>query len=194
MAAGKKKYRVLVAGSGDKIFDFIAEMLPRSGYEPVLRAMDAGQVRRMMLDAPTDLVIVNTPLPDEFGVELALDLAEGTTGVLLMVKSEVYDQVCDKVEDSGVFTIAKPMTRQSFYGAVKLLTAMTARLTKMEKQNRTLQEKMADIRVVNRAKWLLIQRLCMTEEDAHRFIEKQAMDTRLPRREVAENIIRTYGL
>lgn len=194
MAAGKKKYRVLVAGSGDKIFDFIAEMLPRSDYEPALRATDAGQVRRMMLDAPTDLVIINTPLPDEFGVELALDLAEGTTGVLLLVKSEVYDQVCDKVEDSGVFTIGKPMTRQSFYSAVKLLTAMTARLTRMEKQNRTLQEKMADIRVVNRAKWLLIQRHRMTEEDAHYFIEKQAMDTRLSRREVAENIIRTYDL
>ncbi len=194
MAAGKKKYRVLVAGSGDKIFDFIAEMLPRSAYEPALRATDAGQVRRMMLDAPTDLVIINTPLPDEFGVELALDLAEGTTGVLLLVKNEVYDQVCDKVEDSGVLTLGKPMTRQSFYGAVKLLTAMTARLTKMEKQNRTLQEKMADIRTVNRAKWLLIQRHRMTEEDAHYFIEKQAMDTRLSRREVAENIIRTYDL
>ena len=51
---------------------------------------------------------------------------------------------------------------------------------------------MEDIRVVNRAKWLLIEHLSMTEQDAHYYIEKQAMDTRLSRREVAEHIIRTY--
>lgn len=194
MAMAKRKYRVLVAGSGDKIFDYISEMLPRTGYESVLRAGDAGEVRRMLLDSPVDIVIINTPLSDDFGVELALDLAEGATGVLLLVKNELYDQVCDKVEDSGVLTLGKPMTRQGFYSAVKLLTAMTARLSKMEKVNRTLQEKMADIRVVNRAKWLLIEHHHMKEQDAHYFIEKQAMDTRLSRREVAENIIRTYDL
>lgn len=194
MAMAKRKYRVLVAGSGDKIFDYISEMLPRTGYESVLRAGDAGEVRRMLLDSPVDIVIINTPLSDDFGVELALDLAEGATGVMLLVKNELYDQICYKVEDSGVLTLGKPMSRQGFYSAVKLLTAMTARLSKMEKANRTLQEKMADIRVVNRAKWLLIEHHHMKEQDAHYFIEKQAMDTRLSRREVAENIIRTYDL
>lgn len=194
MATGKRKYRVLVAGSGDKIHDYIAEMLPKSSFDPILRAGDAGEVRRMLLDTSVDIVVINTPLTDEFGVELALDLAESPMGVMLLVKNELYDQVCYKVEDSGVLTVGKPMTRQGFYSAVKLLSAVSARLSKMEKQNRTLQEKMADIRVVNRAKWLLIEHHHMTEENAHYFIEKQAMDTRMSRREVAENIIRTYDL
>lgn len=194
MATGKMKYRVLVVGSGDKIFDYISDMLPKSGYEPLMRANDAGEARRLLLDTPADIVIINTPLTDEFGTELALDLAESPMGVMLLVKSELYDQVCYKVEDSGVLTLAKPMTRQGFYSAVKLLSALSARLAKMEKKNRSLQEKMADIRVVNRAKWLLIERHRMTEEDAHYFIEKQAMDMRLSRREVAENIIRSYDL
>ena len=55
-----------------------------------------------------------------------------------------------------------------------------------------MQEKMTDIRTINRAKWLLIENLNMSENDAHRYIEKQAMDTRSTRREVAEGIIRTY--
>lgn len=62
----------------------------------------------------------------------------------------------------------------------------------MEMKNRSLREKMEDIRMVNRAKWLLIENLNMTEKDAHHYIEKQAMDTRFTRREVAENIVRTY--
>ena len=51
---------------------------------------------------------------------------------------------------------------------------------------------MTDIRTINRAKWLLIEQLRMTESEAHYYIERQAMDTRLSRREVAENIIRSY--
>lgn len=192
MATEKRKYRVLVADSGDKIYDYISQSLPRSDYDPILRAGDAGETRRMLLNAPVDIVIINTPLKDDFGTELALDLADGSAGVLLLVKNELYDQICYKVEDSGVLTLGKPTSRQGFYSAVKLLTAMTARLSKLEKANHTLQEKMADIRVVNRAKWLLIEHHHMKEQDAHYFIEKQAMDTRLSRREVAENIIRSY--
>lgn len=192
MATEKRKYRVLVADSGDKIYDYISQSLPRSDYDPILRAGDAGEARRMLLNAPVDIVIINTPLKDDFGTELALDLADGSAGVLLLVKNELYDQICYKVEDSGVLTLGKPTSRQGFYSAVKLLTATTARLSKLEKANHTLQEKMADIRVVNRAKWLLIEHHHMKEQDAHYFIEKQAMDTRLSRREVAENIIRSY--
>lgn len=192
MATEKRKYRVLVADSGDKIYDYISQSLPRSDYDPILRAGDAGEARRMLLNAPVDIVIINTPLKDDFGTELALDLADGSAGALLLVKNELYDQICYKVEDSGVLTLGKPTSRQGFYSAVKLLTAMTARLSKLEKANHTLQEKMADIRVVNRAKWLLIEHHHMKEQDAHYFIEKQAMDTRLSRREVAENIIRSY--
>lgn len=62
----------------------------------------------------------------------------------------------------------------------------------MDRRNRALQEKMTDIRTINRAKWLLIEQLRMTESEAHYYIERQAMDTRLSRREVAENIIRSY--
>lgn len=89
-------------------------------------------------------------------------------------------------------TLGKPSSRQAVFAAIKLLAAMSTKLEKMEKKNHTLMEKMADIRTVNRAKWLLIENVNMTEKDAHYYIEKQAMDMRLSRKEVAQNIIRTY--
>ena len=192
MATEKMKYRVLVASASDKIHDYIAELLPHNEYEPILRVYNASEARRALLSAPVDVVIINTPLPDEFGVELALDFADSAMGILLLVKNEVYDQICYKVEVSGVLTLGKPNTKQTVYSSVRLATAMSVRLARMEKKNKTLQEKMADIRTVNRAKWLLIENLNMVEKDAHYYIEKQAMDTRLSRKEVAESIIRTY--
>ena len=60
-------------------------------------------------------------------------------------------------------------------------------------KTKKLQEKMQDIKIINQAKIILIQKLNMSEESAHYYIEKQAMDTRLPKSKVAENIIRTYN-
>ena len=56
----------------------------------------------------------------------------------------------------------------------------------------TLEEKIEEIRLVNRAKWLLIECLGMTEPEAHRYIEKQSMDQRISKREAAEAVIKTY--
>jgi response regulator NasT len=55
-----------------------------------------------------------------------------------------------------------------------------------------LKQKIEDIRVINRAKWILISYMNMNEQEAHRFIEKQAMDMRTTRRTVAEGILKTY--
>lgn len=192
MVAGKRKYRVLVAGANEKLGESIAALLPKNEYEPPVFASTVGEIRRLALDSTMDLVVLNTPLKDEFGTRLALDLADYNIGVLLMVQSDVYDQVCYKVEDYGVLTLAKPISRQSFYTAIKLLTAVRAKILRMEKKNQALQEKMMDIRTINRAKWLLITNLQMTEDEAHYHIEKKAMNSRLSRREVAEEIIRTY--
>ena len=62
----------------------------------------------------------------------------------------------------------------------------------MEKKNASVDEKIEEIRIVNRAKCLLIEQLKMTESEAHRYIEKQAMDRCVTRRVIAENIILTY--
>lgn len=194
MAAGKIKYRVLVAGSNEKLSDLLSELLPKNEYALLPPVKTAGEVRRLTMDAGADLVILNAPLKDEFGTQLAQDLADKNLGVLLLAGNEVYEQVCFRVEQSGVITLAKPTTRQSLYIALRALTALRSKLLQMEQKNRALQQKVADIHTVNHAKWLLIQHDHMTENDAHRFIEKQAMDMRLSRREVAESIIRTYDM
>ena len=81
---------------------------------------------------------------------------------------------------------------QLFAQTLRLLCITRERLRGMEKKAVTLQEKMEEIRLVNRAKWLLIEELKMTEQEAHRYIEKRAMDRCVTRRAVAEQILSTY--
>ena len=149
----------------------------------------------MLLEAEYDLVVVNAPLTDEFGHELALSAAESSAaGVILIVKSELADELSARVEDVGVFVVPKPVSRPFFYQAVRLAQASHRRVLGLRTENVRLQSKIEEIRLVDRAKCALIQYLNMTEPQAHRYIEKQAMDLRLTRRQVAENIVKTYEM
>lgn len=192
MESERQCRRVLIVSGGEKIFQYISELLAGPEFMPPMLAKSAAEAKRMLLVSPVDIMIVDAPLPDEFGIQFCLSVADMSMGIMMLVKAELAEKTAARVEHEGIITLAKPNSRQNLYSAIKMLAALSARLQKMEKKNRTLQDKMADIRAVNRAKWLLIEKLGMTESDAHYYIEKRAMDERIPRRELAENIIRSY--
>ena len=162
-------------------------------YWPVTTAKSIAEAKRKLLEQSYDIVLINAPLPDDFGMRLAIDTCNNSNaGVLLLVKSELYDDIYAKVVEYGVMTLSKPTSTQMVSQSLRVLCATRERLRKLEERQVSVDEKIEEIRLVNRAKWLLIECLSMTEADAHRYIEKQSMDLRISKREVAENIIKTY--
>lgn len=185
--------KILIVSSAPKAAEYLIKTLQKNSYASISVAASGSETRRIMLDDAYDIVIVNTPLPDEFGEALAISLSETTScGVLMLVKAERADDVFSKVEDFGVFVVEKPLNTAAFYQAVKLITASRRRILGLKQENVRLQKKMEEIRLVDRAKCALIQYLGLTEAQAHRHIEKQAMDLRMTRREVAEGILQSY--
>ena len=108
-----------------------------------------------------------------------------------VVIHKVYD-ISPDIEDAGVFVLPKPVSPEFFYQAVKLLIASRKRVQVLENENVKLQKKIDEIRLIDRAKCILIQYLQMTEPQAHKYIEKQAMNLRQSRLQTAESILKTY--
>jgi response regulator NasT len=159
----------------------------------LVSASDGASARREILDSDFDLIIIDSPLKDELGVTFALDAAYKTTsGIIYVTKYENLYDANEELEDAGVFVLPKPISPEFFYQAIKLLIASRRRLIKLENENNKLQNKIEEIRLVDRAKCVLIQYLSMSEDEAHRHIEKQAMDLRLSRKKVAERILIRY--
>ena len=185
---------VLLVSGSEKGAAALLQLLPHSSDTRPTAVSSAGEARRLLLAHSFDLIVVNAPLSDEPGTELAIHAAETTSaGVLLLVRADVLETAAEQVEDYGVFTVPKPIQRQAVLQALRLAWATRARLRRLEQENRRLSEKLSELRAVSRAKWLLIEREHMTEADAHRHIEKTAMDSRRTRRQVAEDIIDKYN-
>lgn len=193
MNSMKRPYSVLVVSGQTKGSEFIRALLPPQDFAPIAYASSVSETQRILINSVYDIIVIDTPLPDRFGYELAVDLAQNTqSGIMLLVRNDIFDDIADKVGDSGVLTVAKPLTRQGFYRDIRLLTATRERLAAAESRNITLEEKLSELRVVNHAKWALIEHTGISEHEAHKYIERQAMNNRLSKRKTAEDIIRKY--
>lgn len=184
----------LIVSASEKGNTTITEMLKALFIDEIISVETCGEARRRLALRDFDLVIINAPLKDETGEDLSRYVAQtGASQVILLVKNEVFDAVSSVCEGDGVLTVAKPVNRAVLWSAFKLASATRNRLRRVQDENSQLLQKIEDIRIIDRAKCLLISYLRMSEKDAHRYIEKQAMDMRSTKREVAEGILKTYG-
>ena len=173
--------RILLVSATEKSRTMLSQFLTSCGVQAQLAPASSGaEARRMLVDGLFDLVLINTPLPDEFGHDMAQQAANDTlSGVILLAKAE----------DDGVFVVPKPLSRVLFMQALRMTRAARSRLTGLQSENRRLQKRIEDIRQVDRAKCLLIECCGMTEPEAHSYIEQQAMNQRRSKRDIAEDII-----
>lgn len=183
----------LIVARGEKGISYFSEVLREASFDHIVNVETAGEARRVMVEHDFDICVINAPLPDEHGELLAQNIAtRGISSVILCIKMDIFEEISTKVEDYGVITVAKPINRALFWSAVKIASSAHKRMRMIQQENNKLVQKMEDIRIVNRAKLVLITYLSMTEQEAHRYIEKQAMDMRITKRVAAERILKTY--
>lgn len=183
-------YSVLAISTREKFYTSLRGLLPEDRYSPLCWESDVTSARRLLLERTFDIVVISTPLPDEFGTKLALHIIDkSSAGVLLLVKAEHYPDLAARLAPQGILLLQKPTTPPLLLQSMQLLCGTRERLRRMEEKTATIEERMAEIRLVNRAKWALIDKQGMTEQEAHRYIEKQAMDRCVTRRSVAEEIL-----
>ena len=194
MGLQERVYSVLIVSASGKFQNALRSLLPESAYSPIVTVASVGAAERARNNQDFDFVFVNSPLPDDAGIRFAIDCCRaGGTVVLLFAAAALYDSIQSRVEKHGVFVLPRPVPRDAILRGLNWMTAARERLRSYEKKVQPVEEKMEEIRLVNRAKWLLISELKMSEPDAHRYINRQSMDRCVPKRAVAEEIIRLYS-
>ena len=161
-------YSVLLVSASEKHNTAMLSLLPPTDYWPVTVVRSVSEARRRTLESEFDIVIINAPLPDGSGQQFAADVcADSQSGVLLLVRSEQYEEVYYRLLPSGVVTLSKPASMEMVFQSVRVLCAIRERLRSARSRQTTVEEKMEELRLVNRAKWLLIEKRGMAEDEAH---------------------------
>ena len=167
----------------------LRRLLPES-IGSVRLARSAQEALPILEKGETELVIMAEPIPGDMDKTLLPTLLAEERMCLLLLTETAAPRPA--LTEAGVLVLPRSAPEAMLTQAVALLAATRQKLRKLESKAQRLEARVEDLRIINRAKLLLVQQLKMTETEAHRYIEKQAMDTCRKRRTIAESIIRTY--
>ena len=159
---------VIVAFESDRSCERIRDILETSGTATCILCHSAAEVKRIVSKQRVSTVICGFKLPDEPAEALFEDLPP--TCSMLMVAVQGMLDPCPKDHH---FRLAAPGRRGGPVGAGALLPQMGHRLEKFRPPPRSQEEE----NLIRSAKELLMDRNGMTEEQAHRFLQKKSMDS-----------------
>ena len=192
MSFTERQYKILLVSADDRFIKEVGSLLPGERFRQEA-SHSASDARIKLLESPYDLVVVNAPLRDEFGSRLCIDACRGNgTVAAVFAASDVFDEIYAKVSEYGVFVLKKPSSKALASQGLSLMVCARERLRALEKKVGKTESKLDEIRIVNKAKWLLIDHEGLSEEEAHKHIEKSAMDAGLTKKLAAQLIIDNY--
>ena len=186
-------FSVLVVCANDKFRASFSQIFSKAGPCRLSFAADICEAQEKLAAGHFEIVVIDSREESSQTEEFAMKCAKNEeTGVIFIVSEADYEEAAHRLERNFVFVLVRPVYSRVILQTVKIMRMALFRLRRSQRRAESLDAKMDEIRAVNHAKWVLIKSLGLTEEEAHKTIEKQAMDTRVSKRDVAENIIKTY--
>ncbi len=188
-----RQYSILIVSAAEQLNSFVKKAVSNLNFRTVEVRKSAALAAQELLCRHYDVILINSPLPDQFGAEFVLDICNRyTSGILFITPGEVADDVTERVIDFGVTVLAKPLTARGLSRNIRHLIAIQNKFLETEKKLLSMEDKMKELRIVSQAKCLMVEHEHISEEEAHRRIGKLAMDRCVSRRVIAEEIIEEW--
>ncbi len=184
----ERQNSILIISSSDKFCALVKKRL--HGFITIDIKKSGAMARRSLPEREYDIVVIDAPLSDELGDHLALDVLEKSdASVLIVAPSEFYEGSSEVMVSKGILAIPKPLRENDLNKAITFLTAVREKIDRYKAKNALLEEKMEELRLISRVKITLVEKKHMTEDEAHKYIGKFAMDNGLSRKRAAEYIM-----
>uniref|UniRef100_UPI00404A538F ANTAR domain-containing response regulator n=1 Tax=Candidatus Nanopelagicus sp. TaxID=2518620 RepID=UPI00404A538F len=181
-------YRIVVAEDETLIRMDLVEMLTESGYQVVAQATNGQEAITLVTEHKPDLIILDVKMPILDGISAAEQLINMCPVLMLTAFSQ--KELVERARDSGVMAyVVKPFTINDLLPAIEISISRYRQMKTLESEVADLYERLETRKLLDRAKGILMEALNLTEPEAFSWIQKTAMDRRIPMKEVAMAVI-----
>lgn len=168
----------------------LAEMLAEEGYDVVAQAADGEEAVRLAQECRPDLVMMDVQMPKLDGIAAASLIAADRIAPVVMLTAFSQRELVDRAREAGAMAyLVKPFNQSDLVPAIEIALSRFAEIRQLESEIGDLTEQLAARKVIERAKAVLVASLGLSEPDAFRWIQKTAMDLRIPMRQVADRVV-----
>ena len=188
--ASARPTRVLIAEDEALIRLDLKEMLQEEGFEVVAEVADGASAVRLTRELNPDLVILDIKMPVMDGIQAAEEIAKERRAAILILTAFSQRDLVEKARRAGAMAyLVKPFQKHDLLPAVEIAAGRFRDMSGLEAEVDDLQGRLDARKIVEQAKGLLQEHEGLSEADAFRFIQRQAMERRVTMRDVAEQVI-----
>ncbi len=182
--------RVVIAEDEALIRLDLRETLEEEGYEVVGETGRGDEVVDLVRKHRPDLAILDIKMPGEDGLSAAARITAERLAAVLVLTAFSQRELVDRAREAGALAyLVKPFQRNDLLPAMEVAMGRFEEMRALEQENKSLEERLATQKLVERAKGSLMDSMDMKETEAFRWIQKTAMDRRSTMREVAEQVL-----
>ena len=184
--AATRPTRVVIAEDEAIIRLDLREILEEEGYDVVGETGRGDEAIELVRELRPDLVILDIKMPGLDGLSAARQIAGERLAAVLILTAFSQRELVEQARDAGALAyLVKPFQKSDLVPAIEIALGRYAELAALEREVGDLQERLEARKVVDRAKGRLMDEHGMTEQEAWRFLQQQAMANRVQVGEVA---------
>ena len=189
----EQRYKILLVSSSEK-FNNRINPLSNSIYLDITLSKDIEQARRLIVERKFDIIILDSPIGSNKGFNFILSICDSDEfGILTIVNTSDYDEAYFRLHDFGVYVLPKPVDEDLLVQSLRIICLTRDKINDIKNNNLSLINKLDEIKLVAEAKMLIVKKLHMDENQAHKLIEQTAMNLRITKKATAEMFIKKYS-
>ncbi len=182
--------RVLIAEDEALIRLDLREMLEEEGFAVVGEVADGASAVRLARELLPDLVILDVKMPVMDGIEAAEEISRERLSAILILTAFSQRELVERARRAGELAyLVKPFQKHDLLPAIGIAISRFRELSGLEATVDELQGQLASRKLVERAKGLLQEHEGLSEADAFRVLQREAMQRRVTMGAVSEETI-----
>ena len=187
-STNNSKVRILVAEDETIIRLDLIEMLTEAGYEVVANAENGAVAIEMARLHKPDLAILDVKMPLVDGITAAQEIIE--IAPVLMLTAFSQRELVERARDAGVMAyVVKPFSINDLIPAIEIAISRHKQMKSLQAEVADVYDRLESRKLIEKAKGILMSGLSLSEPQAFSWIQKTAMDRRIPMKEVAMAVI-----
>jgi len=182
--------RVVIAEDEAIIRLDLKELLEEEGYAVVGETGRGDEAIELVRQLDPDLVILDIKMPGLDGLSAARHVAGERMAAVLILTAFSQRELVEQARDAGALAyLVKPFQKSDLIPAIEIALGRFAEMAALEQEVGDLQERLEARKVVDRAKGRLMDGTGMSEQDAWRFLQQQAMANRMKIADIARRVV-----
>ena len=187
--------RVLIVDQNLARATILEEGLREAGYRDLIVVRDMQNLMRRILDEAPDVILIDLENPNRDVLEQMFQVSRVVQKPVAMFVDSADRGTIEAAIDAGVSAyVVDGLRKERVRSIVEMSVSRFRAFEKLRAELDETRRQLADRKLVDRARGILMKQRGMSEEEAYDALRKAAMDSNLRLAEVAQSVITAAGL